>query len=328
MPQFRHLTEVRLREILRRQDPPVFGHGYEASIKPTRTEAPSRSRPAWVWSQRLGRRVSTLSQPERDVFCILDYHPGLFELQEQRMLPFLPTPHPFAGHHLAAGLVLPAVRGTLAVAHDLGVLNFHPVLRSGNQAQGEPLEAVPAPFINDFLAFFYDTEGCYCLNLSVKATKEAFTTKTIGVTPRTNMQRAQQREAARHAVEEKLFLEIGIPTHFLASSELHPIAVANLQNLQLWQKRPQPFDQSAYQKIVDAFQNGMVQCKSGLEVIHCLKASQGQREYDIRVTLHHAIWRRDLRIDLFSYFFIDRPLIPEKQDVLELYGHWFERMPS
>lgn len=328
MPQFRHLTEGRLREILRRQDPPVFGHAYEASIKPMRTEAPSRSRPAWVWSQRLGRRVSTLSQPERDVFCILDYHPGLFELQEQRMLPFLPTPHPLAGHHLAVGLVLPAFRGTLAVADELGVLNFHPVLKLGNRAKNEPLEEVPAPFINDFLAFFYDTEGCYCVNFSVKATKEAFTTRTIGVTPRTNMQRAQQREAARHAVEEKLFMEIGIPTHFIAAADLHPIVVSNLQSLQLWQKRPQPFESDTYQRIVDAFQNGIEKGKSALEIIHCLKVSPGQREYDIRVTLHQAIWRRDIRIDLFSYFFIDRPLKPEKQDVLKLYGHWFERVPS
>src|SRR6202012_4461115 len=73
MGRVKRLTPVRFKEILRRQNPPVFGQHYEPSIKATREEAPSDSRPAFVWSERLQRDISTLSKPERAVLCIVLY---------------------------------------------------------------------------------------------------------------------------------------------------------------------------------------------------------------------------------------------------------------
>ena len=67
MPKTFKLTLARLYEILRRQDPPQWGKQYDPAIRATREEAPSRSRPAQVWSERLERYCHTLSLVEQKV---------------------------------------------------------------------------------------------------------------------------------------------------------------------------------------------------------------------------------------------------------------------
>jgi hypothetical protein len=322
--QSHRYTETLLREILRRQDPPQFGRQYEPAIKPIREEAPGSSRPAWVWSELLQRDVSTLSIPERVVLSIVLRHPALFELQEQRMLPYLPATHPFFGHPLAIGMVLPSFRGTLAIAEELGVLQWHPYITkksTGNEASVE----IPAPWIGDFLLFLKDAIGPYCVNLSVKATREGFIRPQVGITPATNLKRAEQKEIVRQSVEQILYQEIGIPSRCIAADEVDPIVAANLRQILSWQKRKVPFDTQQYDEIVAAFNEGLRAGTTALKIIHRIATSNCCRPYDVKIVMYHAIWRREIRIDLFQYFFVDHPLIPENRDVLEVYDHWFER---
>lgn len=124
----RRMTPARFDQILERQYPARYGKHYIPSILATRTEAPSGSRPAMVWFDRIGRYVHTLSTPERAVLSIITYCPNVIDVLEQRMLPYLPAEHPLSSHHLAAGLVLPRFRGTLAIADELGVLDVHPTI--------------------------------------------------------------------------------------------------------------------------------------------------------------------------------------------------------
>ena len=134
MGTIRRLTEARLRAILSRQDPPAFGRHYQPSIYAVREEAPETSRFASVWSALVGREISTLSRPEKWALYVVLYCPWLFDIQEQRMLPYLPAPHPLTGHPLAAGMTLPSFRGTLVVAEELGALDMHPVLHVEDQS--------------------------------------------------------------------------------------------------------------------------------------------------------------------------------------------------
>jgi hypothetical protein len=41
--------------------------------------------------------------------------------------------------------------------------------------------------------------------------------------------------------------------------------------------------------------------------------------------IHQAIWRRELRVDLFRPFLMNKPLWPEVVDVLVHYQDWFKR---
>lgn len=102
MGEPRKMTAARLAEILRRQREPQFGRGYDPSIRATREEAPAGSRLAKVWSPQIERVVHTISLPEKHTLALLLYCPSLFEMQEQRMLPFIPAPHPLHGHPSAS----------------------------------------------------------------------------------------------------------------------------------------------------------------------------------------------------------------------------------
>lgn len=61
MPKPKHLGLPRLKEILRRQDPPKYAKDYDPAIRAIREEGPERSRPAQVWSELLGRYCHALS---------------------------------------------------------------------------------------------------------------------------------------------------------------------------------------------------------------------------------------------------------------------------
>lgn len=325
----KRLTKKRFEEILERQDPPTFGKGYQPSIKATREEAPAGSRPADVWSERLQRYIATLSEPERDVLPIVLYCPWLFELQEERMLPFLPSAHPLDGHPSAVGLTLSAFRGSLTVAAELGYLRYHPVVAVDDRddegpEQDEPPE--PGCWIGDFLLFLKDATGPHCVNLNVKSTRSEFSEPAVGVTPKTDMARARLKEVARHKVEEVLYRDIGIPTVEVAADELHPMVVANLRQILLWQKRKHGFTDEQREEIVEALCQGMESEASALEVMHALEVSKGFSTYETKIVLYQAIWNRELRVDLFSErFYIDKPMVQESRDVLDEYASWFRR---
>lgn len=121
----RRMTLARLRQIMRRQDPPAWGAAYQPGIFATRDEAPSISRAVQLWSEKLQRYVHGLSGPEQAALILALHHPQLFELQEQRMLPMEKRPHPLTGHPRATGMSLPDMRGTIAVAEHLDLLKLH-----------------------------------------------------------------------------------------------------------------------------------------------------------------------------------------------------------
>jgi hypothetical protein len=319
------LTESRLNEILRRQDPPEFGLAYEAAIKATREEAPSNCRPAYVWSEKLGRDVSTLSKPEREVLSIVLYCSMFFELHEQRMLPIVPSAHPLHGHPLAQGLDLPQSRGTFLIARDLHHLRFHPIVTLAPR-DGVDRGQEPGCFVGDFLLFIKDRLGPFCINLNVKSTRSEFSVPQVGVTVKTDMERASAREVARHELERRVYEEIGIPTIEVAADELPQLLVANLRQLLLWQKRKHDLSADQLATVVDAFNEGLQSELPALEVMRATELTHTISAYEQKIVLYQAIFNRRLRVDLFeSHFFIDRPMKPETQDPLVVFGHWFRR---
>lgn len=318
------LTAARVAEILRRQRAPVFGKGYEPSIKACREEAPSSSRFATVWSSLLGRDIHTLSRPERAVLGILLYCPSsLFELQEQRMLPFVPAAHPLEGHPFAEGVELKMFRGTLAVAAELNCLPFHPV---ASEVKGGLKRDIPGCWIGDYLAFLKDAKGPFCVNFNVKETRDEFTVPAHGVSVKTNLARARAKNTARHRVEKQVYADIDIPTIEVAADEIPEILVANLELLLLWQKRGHGLTREQVQVVLDAFNDGLAVEASPLEVMAAVEVSHQINPYQQKTVLYQGIYRRALRIDLFeSHLFIDKPMVPERRDVVEVFGDWFRR---
>jgi len=326
MGLLRNLTEARLAEILRRQDPPAFGQGYEPAIKPTREEAPSRGRPAAVWIEKLGREVSTLSRPERAVLAIISYCClKMFDLQEERMLPFMPGAHPLHGHPLAAGLNLKSTRGTLQITSELGFLRFHPVV-SIKASDGEPPIQAPGCWIGDFLVFITDERGPFCVNINVKSTRVGFEAPQIDVNLRSDAKRAAKKEKVRHETERLVYSDFEIPTVEVAADELPEILVANFLQLLGWQKRRTKLSAEQSNLVVDAFNQGLEHEVSALDVIAATELSYGLPASQQKIVLHQAIFSRKLRVDLFeSHFFIDHPMRAETQDAVQVFSPWFRR---
>jgi len=325
MGTVRRLTEARLRTILQRQDPPSFGRDYDPSIRAVREEAPRLSRYAKVWSEVVGRYIHTLSRPEKWTLFIVLHCPQLFDIHEQRMLPYLPAPHPLAGHPFAAGVQLPNFQGTLAVTEQLGALELHPVLHLPDQVDLSTFTAVPFPWIGDFLLFLRDAKGPYCVNLTIKSTESEFEVPTAGTTSKTDMTRAIRRAEIRHKVEEILYADIGIPTIRVSVDQLNPILLANLEQIYGWQARKHPFDEIQRLEIVDALRSGLLAGTSALEVMHNLMVEFDHSMEHLKTVMYQSIWQRELRIDLYQYFFIEQPMIPERRDVLNDFSHWFRR---
>jgi len=319
--QVGRMTASRLAEILRRQREPQFGRGYDPSIRATREEAPARSRPAKVWSPQVEREVHVLSVPEMHTLALLLYCPALFEMQEQRMLPFLPAPHPLHGHPSAKDLTLTAFRGTLALAEEHGCLSFHPSV----EVDGEE---VPGCWVGDLLGFFSDQHGAYCVNFNVKEKRSEFTVPQVGVSVRTKMPRAIAANTFRHFVERELYAEIGIRTVEVAADELPRILIENLCQQLLWLKRAPSLTKEKIQIVLDGFNVGLACSAAPLDVMVAIEQTHGIPRYEQRIVFEQGVFFRRIRVDLFdSHIFVEKPMQPERTDALAVFGHWFRREP-
>lgn len=328
MRPYRPMTLQRLEEILRRQDPPAFGSEYEPSFNALSPEAPPQSNNGYLWCERIPREIQYLSAPEQQVLSIVLYCPWLFDIQEQRMLPALPAPHPLEGHPRAAHLILPRLRGTLAITEDLGALHVHPTIRlTGTVYATSDLgtDEVPACWIGDELLFLEDTDGPFNVNISVKKKLSDFELPEIKQTLRSDGRRLAFNQRIRQKTEEILYAEVGIETICVASETLHATVVANLRRLANLQRRPSTLNAEQENLVVEAFRAAVESGDTPLSIAHYLVVHEQLDFEDIQAVFHKAVFRRKLRVDLHQPILFDHPLYPEATDVLDEYGHWFRR---
>ena len=326
MRKYTRPSKARLAQIYARQDPPGFGPHYKPAIRANREEAPARSRPAWVWWDTVKRDLSTLSSVERSILLICLHNERVWEVHDQRMLPVLPSPHPLSTHPRAAGMVLPAMRGTVEIAERLGVLALHPFVRIAAEDGSGRCSDVPFPWIGDFLLFLEDEMGPYAVNLTVKDRPDEFQQSSFdGVKPANRAGAAHRKAQARHAVEEQLYADVGIRTVRVTREDYDASAVANLTQIFLWHHRETPFDAEQRKTIVDNFRAAMGAGVPPIEVTYALALRHRWKAHDLKAVFYQALWRRELRADLFEPIVFDRALRPEKRDLIAIHDAWFRR---
>jgi hypothetical protein len=318
-------SAARLKEILRRQDPPAWGKDYIPAIRATREEAPSRSRPSQIWCEQIQRHVHALSDPEKFACLMAMFHPWLFELQEQRMLHYLQSAHPLDSHARGAGVIRPPLRGTLEIADAFGLLHFHAMVPAPVMHVGEIPSMMPFPWTGDVLLFLDDGHGPYCVNWTTKDREEDFELgASLGRPPKSPEQKAAQ-EKARHTIEAVYYLDGKIPTVRIVRANLDQDLVANLGQIVLWTGRKHAFAEAEVQNIVNYFKAAVGTSTPAMNLVFELARAHDCEIDEIKKVLHQAIWRRQIRIDLFQPFHIDKPLLRERQDPLEVYAHLFAR---
>jgi hypothetical protein len=328
MAKSMRITLARLKEVLRRQDPPKWGQDYDPAIRAVREEAPSRSRFLQIWFEKLGRYVHALSSVEGKALILAMFHRGIFELQEQRMLATEPRPHPLAGHPMAVGLELPALRGTIDVCERLDMIERHPWIYA-DHPDGMERVPVPVPFIGDFLLFLTDQDGPYCVNWTIKGSSEEFQRSLLRSKPTKDPQAEVNAVRSRHAIEERYYADAEIPTRRIVERDLPELLIQNLRSLLLLQHRAANVDLSIYAEVCDRLQASVQTGQRPLEVLLSVVHRHGLDIDTAKASFARALWRGDVRAELMEdAIFIDRPLQPMRRDPLHVFSAWFARQPA
>lgn len=319
-------SERRLQTILERQATPKWGAAYVSSTLATREEAPSSSRASTLESGVLGRAMHAMSPGERDLLIYACYHPRIFEINEQRMLSTTPRRHPLDDHPSLPPEIRPSLRGTVAVADALDVLDIHPtVLCHPNGDTRISRSRVPFPYQGDILVFFNDEDGPAAVNWTVKESHEDFERPNFGSRRYRSSEKAKSDVRARHEIESLYYQDAGIATVRLTPSDWDRSLQENLRQLFLWHDRTHCVPADQLEHIVSHFRSVVGTRLTPIEIAIQLSARFSVPLYDVKVVLHQAIWSRALHINLFEPFLIDHPLLPEQQDPVDKYANWLRR---
>lgn len=325
------MSEARLRKIQNRQRYTKWNADYQPAQRATREEAPAISRASIIFVSRLGRDVHCMSLAERAALSLAAYHPNLVDLHEQHALSVLEAPHPLASHPRAVGQVLPPLPGTLNVAERiyrrLGRNPRHPFVyvKDRKNPTGDKI-VEPFPYLGDLLLVMDDQAGLYCVNWTVKKSAAAFSSP-IGNRLRapSYRERANARVLMRHAIEAEYFADAGIPTVQVSEEAIDRLLIVNLTTILAWSARPLPSYLAERAEIWEAFRAVVGNDTALYSVLPALQRRYELTRYECLRLFYEGVYRRKIRIDLYSPMLVDRALRPERRDPLVEFAHWFAR---
>lgn len=319
-------SEQRLATILKRQDPPGWGPSYIPGQLATRDEAPKASRPCKFRAAAFKRDLHAMGDPEKHAM-LLGMHLGRpIELNEGRMLVREPSAIRLSQHPKAAALPAVRLRGTVQVAEALGVLDFHPLVSVSDPCGARKRITVPYPLLGDLLWIFEDEQGPYFLNWTVKGRPEDFERPAF----RRSNRRAGTREEelavqARQAIEEAYYRDGNVPTVRVTGVDMPVPVVNNLRQIYLWHNRVTCLRGERRDELVELLRAHMTMQIPPFETLRDWSVATGWNMPEGLTVLFQAIWRRELRVDLWEPINVDYPLRPEDRDPRAHFAAWFAR---
>lgn len=324
MAEFRY-TEARLKAIRDRQWKDRWGGDYLAAIFANPKEAPGISSGCVLRPRKLAyRELHVLSSNEMAAALLALHHPRCWQLWDQRIMYPTARSHFLDGHLGTVGQQLAHFRGTLDVADRLGILSCHPKVRLhiGDDPRKWPL--CPAFYISDIVLFLADDAGPYVLNWPIKDKLEDFKIRAHRKNKRKHAG-AQESQTVRTLLEETYYLDAGIRTEPVAGHEINREVFYNLREVFADDGYSLSINDKHRMEIVAMFIDAV-----GTDIPGHVLIRKAAREFHIAdreslAILRQAIWRREIHIDLFRPFLIDKPLRPENVDVLVRHGSWFKR---
>lgn len=317
-------NEKTYQRIVGRQFKVRWGGEYDPSIRATPKEAPGISTASRLKSYEMNRQIHLLSRNELRAAMIVLHNPAVWFVREQQMLYWDDHEHFLHGHPRSGVEHWPHMRGTWHVARDLGVQKSHPVTSVYSEQHGCRVR-VPFPYIGDLLIFLQDDAGPYAVNLTVKDKLEDFQ-RPFNLLGAKSLAEQSARAIARHNIERLAYASAGIRTEQIAGQLIPSRLFNNLRFLhnQNWRIRNYNSDQVAIGlKIAE---EGPKKDHSPLQIGRAIDRELGLTPGSGCVIVWHGIWTRRIRVDLYDTILIDRPLKPERRDVLDDYAHWFARL--
>jgi hypothetical protein len=270
-----------------------------------------------------GRETHLLSHPELYAALLALYHPWVWELHEQKMLSPGPRPHFLSVHESSSSQIWPSLKGTLDVAERLDMFAMHPRVRFTNTA-GQ-LQFAPFPYVGDLLLFLRDDQGQYCVNWSVKDKYSGFKKRGPSPNAKPRLDAVDQSALLRHQLEESYYADADIRTVQVAGEAIDKQVRSNLRDLFLHHGRALAVAADIRESIVQYWRETIGGDIPAYKLIGLIQQRYQLDRETVRALLHQAIWRRELRVDLFQPILMDRPLRPERIDVIDHYASWFAR---
>ena len=265
-----------------------------------------------------------LSSHELAAVLIALYITICIDILEQKMLWVDEHTHPLFGYPGVDVARLPSVAGTVAVAEALGILKFHPRMWL-EDPESESREAVPAPLIGDLLLVLKDFNGIYCVDWMIKRSYADFRLPPVGMPTPRNRELAIKKAVARTELQIGYDASAEIRAQLIAHEPRLTEVVANLRVLHGYHILPAVVTPLARRYMLAAFQAGMEHGIPPLEIYPRLCARFNCGWSACQTVLYQAIWRRDLRVDLYSPIFPDHPLQTESKDLLVDIYDWYRR---
>jgi len=312
-------SAARLAELYRRQGTPKWGPEFQTAIRAVKEEAPPDSRPSQMFSVQCGRNLHAMSRPEADVHVITEYRSNVIEKYDQAVIPTVRRDHVLAGAPFYSGPKLPDFEGTLAAAEELGWLKFHPTVVVDGRL-------VPFPLIGDLLLFLKEPPHVWAVNLTIKASPEDFDRPFGGKRRARDPRQAAERARLRHAVEERTYDIVAIPTVRITAQDYSANLARNLRWLHLIRIQDAHLDLADVRRVEDAFADAVLQERAPASVIQMLGMRYNIPEAQSRIAFARAVFERRILIDLFDeHILMDLPLRPETKHPLSGLEHWFAR---
>lgn len=304
---------------------PGWDRTHNAAIEAKPGKAPQSSWAYRIEHAELGRTINALSRPEYDLVYIALYNDRLFDLRDQFKFDLLPGVHPLHGHPQLLGKKLPHHSGSLAIANELDLLNHHPKIFRPvpTDEDGGHWEALP--MLGDFLLFLIDDEGPYCVHLDIKNTAADHGQPGPRASSLTQSSRRKLNAAAKLRIKAQYLSELSIRVAYLHRGIVDCHVANNLRFLFHWTVRPCALELTARADLIEMFHKGIQDGTPPAETISTCASRWGWLSVECRCVLFQAIWRRELRVDLFDAVLVNRPLVPESMDVLDVYADWFAR---
>jgi len=308
-------------QIMGRQHRFEWGDEYIPSTLAVPREAPKGSRISRLNSVKLGRTLHVLSTPERVFTQLALCHPNLLDIHEQKMLSPYSAGHPLRGHPLTRGTFPAPVRGTLAIAEEIGFKHHMFVFE---RTDGSRVK-MPFPYQGDLLLYMNGRDGIpYAVNWTVKDREEAFRERRSSKA-KTPVQQKQDRDHAelRTELEKAYYASAGIRTVQVSLDKVEPAVIANLDMLFVVHGIPLSHDPALLDEFSADVKEAVLAGNPVAYVAIKYGARWGKRDQFI-ARIYQDIWNRKLSLNFFSPILIDHPLSTDGGDLFSIYGSLFE----
>ena len=300
-----------------RQDPPQWGALYVPGQLATREEAPRSSRPAMVKSSWLGRYAHFMSAPELYAYLLGNWLGCFVDLHEGRMLHPEPSPGFLVGGPFDVQTYVGSHSGTICVAERLGLLKFHPTIKS---ERGE----IAYPLLGDLLYFAKDNAGAYAVNWCIKNEPNDFIQGFKGTGAKSSG-KSNEAHIARLLIEEEVFSEARIRTIQIALSDIPKPLRENLRLMYPYLSRTRSILDPLKSEFIEAINHRIPKQVPLIETIRAFASKHGGAVTEYLDLIYPAIWRMEIKCDLNRPIQIDLPLKPIQKDIKRMFDNWTKR---